>query len=246
MHRLLYAGLNDEALRVAPLLDRRRPPHRRGMGRGQSGPGQRRDLARRRACLAARRCRLSVCAASPICAHRQYQRRGGASPVRTARPGCADRPRRMVGAEAHGRPFARVRDPAAAYEVLTGHSAQDRLEISEIEFEAGWVALRLLDDPAAAIPHFERIAQSSSLPLSQSRAAYWLGRSHELAGATDAAEASYRLAAGFPTTFYGQLALARLGETMLPIAASPGCRRGRRGGLPHRRPGQGDGLARPV
>jgi soluble lytic murein transglycosylase len=114
-----------------------------------------------------------------------------------------------------------VRDPAAAYDVLAGHSAQDRLEISEIEFEAGWVALRLLDDPVAAIPHFERIAQSSSLPLSQSRAAYWLGRSHELAGAADAAEASYRLAAGFPTTFYGQLALARLGETMLPIAAPP-------------------------
>jgi soluble lytic murein transglycosylase len=81
--------------------------------------------------------------------------------------------------------------------------------------------LRLLDDPDLAIPHFERIAGNSALPLSRSRAAYWVGRSHDEAGRTADAEASYRIAADFATTFYGQLALERLGESVLPLATVP-------------------------
>lgn len=112
-------------------------------------------------------------------------------------------------------------DAATAYEVLAGHSAQERLETVEIAFQAGWVALRLLDDPQEAIPHFVQLAVASSLPLSQSRAAYWLGRSHEVLGNDVEADEAYRRAAGYPTTFYGQLATLRLGEATLALSPEP-------------------------
>ncbi|MCC6735340.1 MAG: transglycosylase SLT domain-containing protein [Bauldia sp.] len=108
-----------------------------------------------------------------------------------------------------------------AYEVLSGHAATDRNVIVEIEFDAGWVALRRLDDPAAAVEHFRQIAANSSLPISQSRGYYWLGRALSEAGAAEEAAEAYRTAARYPTTFYGQLALSALGSTTLTIPAPP-------------------------
>ncbi|MCW5719274.1 MAG: lytic transglycosylase domain-containing protein [Bauldia sp.] len=108
-------------------------------------------------------------------------------------------------------------NPQLAYEVLAGHSAVDRNMIVEVEFDAGWVALRRLDNPEAAIGHFRQIAANSSLPISQSRGYYWLGRALSEAGATEDAAAAYREAARYPTTFYGQLATTALGGTTLDI-----------------------------
>lgn len=108
-----------------------------------------------------------------------------------------------------------------AYDVLSGHGAVGRGEIVEIEFQAGWVALRRLDDPEAAIVHFQTIVESSTLPLSQSRGGYWLGRALEAEGRAAEAEEAYRHAAAYPTTYYGQLALDRLGETILTLAPAP-------------------------
>ena len=113
------------------------------------------------------------------------------------------------------------RNPDLAYRVLDGHSAEDRDAVSEIEFVAGWVALRKLDDASGAIAHFEAVAASSSLPLSQSRAHYWLGRCHDALGQDAEAEAEYQAAATYHATFYGQLALLRLGETELPLDPDP-------------------------
>ena len=66
-----------------------------------------------------------------------------------------------------------------AYDVLASHPQVNRAETSEVEFLAGWTALRFLEEPALAIPHFEALSESSSLPLSQSRAHYWLGRCYD-------------------------------------------------------------------
>ncbi|MHA1573205.1 MAG: transglycosylase SLT domain-containing protein, partial [Alphaproteobacteria bacterium] len=110
-----------------------------------------------------------------------------------------------------------------AYEVLAGHPQVDRGETSEVEFLAGWTALRFLDDPARAIPHFETLSESSSLPLSQSRAHYWLGRCYDELGSPGEAEEQYRLAARYHLSFYGQLAIQRLGgaEIQLEPETSP-------------------------
>ena len=108
-------------------------------------------------------------------------------------------------------------DAETAYEVLAGHSATQRTEVVEIEFQAGWVALRLLGDPAAAIEHFQTLSDSSSRPLSQSRAHYWIGRAYDALGRADNAETEYAISAGYHTTFYGQLSIERLGGSSIPV-----------------------------
>ena len=47
---------------------------------------------------------------------------------------------------------------------------------------AGWIALRFLNDPAAAARHFATVAQTGSTPISPARVAYWQGRAAEAAG----------------------------------------------------------------
>ena len=107
-------------------------------------------------------------------------------------------------------------DPQKAYRLAATHCCESRVMAAEAEFHAGWYALRALNDPALAEPHFAKIAEISSRPLSDSRAYYWLGRSAE-AGGPGSATAWYRKAAHYGTTFYGQLAAAKLGETTLDI-----------------------------
>ena len=113
------------------------------------------------------------------------------------------------------------RDFPTAYRIVAAHSAQSSLDRTEAEFHAGWIALEFLKDPATAAPHFKVIQTISSRPLSQSRAEYWLGRAAAAAGDRAEAERQFHLAAAYPTTFYGQLALARLGAKTLALAPDP-------------------------
>ena len=82
------------------------------------------------------------------------------------------------------------------------------------EFLAGWIALRYLHNTELAYYHFGRLANGVTYPISVARAHYWLGRTAEAAGDTARAAAEYSRAAEQSTTFYGQLALAK-------IAANP-------------------------
>jgi peptidoglycan lytic transglycosylase len=113
------------------------------------------------------------------------------------------------------------KDYRTAYRIVAGHSAQSPESRAEAEFHAGWISLEFLKDPAAAKPHFSVIQTISTRPLSQSRAEYWLGRAALAAGDSEEAERQFRLAAAYPTTFYGQLALSRLGAKTLPLAPQP-------------------------
>jgi soluble lytic murein transglycosylase len=79
------------------------------------------------------------------------------------------------------------------------------------QFTAGWIALRFLKDTAAATRHFRAIEATSSHPTTLSRGYYWLGRAADAAGDKAAAKAAYERAAPYSTTYYGQLARARLG-----------------------------------
>ena len=78
-------------------------------------------------------------------------------------------------------------------------------------FMCGWIALRYLDDPAAAARHFQHIDASSANPIVLARANYWRGRAAEALGQKDAMRAAFEAAARYPTAYYGQLARARLG-----------------------------------
>ncbi|MEA2738900.1 MAG: soluble lytic murein transglycosylase, partial [Acetobacteraceae bacterium] len=101
-------------------------------------------------------------------------------------------------------------DAKTAYAVVAAHGQTGDEQRAEAEFFAGFIALRMLHDPATAQKHFQTLAASRAI-LTQSRAHYWLARTAAAAGKDPKLE--YERAASWPTTFYGQLATIALGQT---------------------------------
>jgi soluble lytic murein transglycosylase len=95
---------------------------------------------------------------------------------------------------------------------------------TEQEFTAGWIALRFLTDPATASQHFARIGVGSVNPTALARAGYWQGRAAEAAGRTQEARAAYSAAAEQSTSYYGQLARAKLGLPQIDLNGAPTAR----------------------
>ncbi len=117
-------------------------------------------------------------------------------------------------------------DTKLAYRLCAEHSARSNESKIEAEFHAGWIALRFMNDPALAAPHFAKLAEIAVTPMSMARAAYWQGRAAEATPDEDAltrANRFYEKAAAYPATFYGQLARARLGLglPLRPAAVEP-------------------------
>jgi soluble lytic murein transglycosylase len=108
-------------------------------------------------------------------------------------------------------------DPATAYRMCAEHSAASAEMRIEAEFHAGWIALRFLHSPTEAAPHFATVASIAAMPASIARAAYWQGRTAQALGDAAAAQAGYQQAAAYATTYYGQLARAKLNLTDLPL-----------------------------
>ncbi|MBN8992794.1 MAG: lytic transglycosylase domain-containing protein [Rhizobiales bacterium] len=92
---------------------------------------------------------------------------------------------------------------------------------TEQEFTAGWIALRFLKDPAVAAQHFARIGVGSVNPTALARAGYWQGRAAEAAGRGQEARAAYARAAEQSTSYYGQLARAKLGLPQIELNGVP-------------------------
>jgi len=92
---------------------------------------------------------------------------------------------------------------------------------TEQEFTAGWIALRFLKDPATAAQHFARIGVGSVNPTTLARAGYWQGRAAEAMGRMQEARAAFTSAAEQSTSYYGQLARAKLGLPQLGLNAAP-------------------------
>ncbi|WP_298243274.1 lytic transglycosylase domain-containing protein [uncultured Bradyrhizobium sp.] len=99
-----------------------------------------------------------------------------------------------------------------AYDVVRTAAVPEK-EVYRVDyhFMCGWIALRYLGDPKAAMVHFAAIDEGSANPIALSRAHYWRGRAAEAMGAMADARMSYRAASRYPTAYYGQLARAKLG-----------------------------------
>jgi soluble lytic murein transglycosylase len=95
---------------------------------------------------------------------------------------------------------------------------------TEQEFTAGWIALRFLTDPATAAQHFARIGVGSVNPTALARAGYWQGRAAEAAGRSQDARNAYAAAAEQSTSYYGQLARAKLGMPQIELNGAPAAR----------------------
>ena len=115
-----------------------------------------------------------------------------------------------------------IGDPSTAYRVVreTVPPNKENYRV-EHEFTAGWIALRFLNDPAAAAQHFARIGAGISNPISLARAGYWRGRAADAMNKPQEARAHYEQAARYSTAYYGQLARAKLGLPEIALASPP-------------------------
>lgn len=125
-------------------------------------------------------------------------------------------------------------DPRLAERILANHGvvvpAADtptlplgvRVDLSDTEWLAGFLALRMNGRPEAAAAHFTRFLAVVQTPISRSRGDYWLGRAEKARGRTKEAEAAFTRAARFYDYFYGQLATEELGRLPeLPLVTRP-------------------------
>lgn len=107
-------------------------------------------------------------------------------------------------------------DAELAYRVAAEHRATEGASFAEAEWFAGWVALRHLNDPVKAFPHFQRMYGGVGFPVSLARAAYWAGRAAEEGGKRGIAVQWYATAAQHTASFYGQLAGRKIDPTRRP------------------------------
>jgi len=98
-----------------------------------------------------------------------------------------------------------------AYAIIKGHGYSTGGKFVQGEFLAGWIALRFLKQPKAALKHFQTLRAGDDRPLNIAQAEYWLGRTYEALYRYSAATEHFKAAASYRRIFYGQLARAHLG-----------------------------------
>jgi len=110
-----------------------------------------------------------------------------------------------------------------AYDLAANHGlSDDGTDMADLEWLAGYVALRFLDRPQDAQRHFRQVRHRSVSPITLGRAGYWEGRAAEALGDTETARAAYAFGARYQTAFYGQLAAEKLGLGLDPaLLAAP-------------------------
>lgn len=109
----------------------------------------------------------------------------------------------------------------SAYRLASKHflSPDEGEPYADLEWLAGYVALRFLDDPRLALEHFRKLEAAVDSPISDGRAGYWLGRAYEAAGDPEMAAVSYREGAEHQTAFYGLLASEKANIPLDPSIA---------------------------
>lgn len=105
-------------------------------------------------------------------------------------------------------------DARVAYRVAAGHGLTAGGDFADLEFLAGFIALRQLNQPQTALGHFRRLAEGVRTPVSVSRAQFWQGEALAALGDTAGARAAWTAAAVHSTAYYGLLGAERLGQTL--------------------------------
>ncbi len=107
------------------------------------------------------------------------------------------------------RTLIKNKDYQTAYSFAKSHGNNEIQHYSEAEWLAGWISLRFLNQPKQAIVHFTKMYKKVKLPISISKASYWIARSHEEYKDVVNAKVWYQVAAKYPSSFYGQLAICK-------------------------------------
>lgn len=107
-------------------------------------------------------------------------------------------------------------DPARAYRLASRHHLTSGEDYQDLEWLAGYIALRKLGDAETALKHFQRFSAAADGPISKGRAGYWLGRTYDALGRKTDAQAAYAEGARYQTSFYGLLSAERVGLPLSP------------------------------
>jgi len=110
---------------------------------------------------------------------------------------------------------------ADSAEKLATASTSDRIAYTDVEWRAGWLALRVLDKPEDALRHFTNVHTVAQTGITQSRAAYWAGRAAEAMKKQDLSRKWYETAAAESDYFYGILAEEKLGRPHTRLDMTP-------------------------
>ena len=121
------------------------------------------------------------------------------------------------------RHLLRDAEPRNAYRVAASHQLREGADYADLEFLAGFIALRSLNDAATALTHFRHLEAAVATPISTSRALYWQGRALEAMDDPTARD-HYARAARHQTAYYGQLAAEKLGLTLDAALITPQAR----------------------
>ena len=101
-------------------------------------------------------------------------------------------------------------DNRRAYTLAAGNGLSKGVDFAELEWMAGWLALRRLNEPRKALGHFASLYEGVVTPVSRSRAAFWAGEASAKLGRTEEAIRWHRKGAEYPSAFYGQLSAKRM------------------------------------
>ncbi len=103
-----------------------------------------------------------------------------------------------------------------AYRLAANHHIAAGSNRNDLEWLAGYIALRKLNDAETALRHFKAFRDGVQSPISRGRAGYWLGRAYAALGREAEAQEAYTFGGQYQTSFYGQLAAEKAGMAMDP------------------------------
>ena len=101
-----------------------------------------------------------------------------------------------------------------AYQLASNHHLPKGSDFADLEWLAGFIALRHHNSPTIAQVHFENLLLVSETPISLGRGYYWLGLAHQAQGNTEPALRSFRLGSEYQIAFYGLLSAEKISAEM--------------------------------
>ena len=108
----------------------------------------------------------------------------------------------------YGREMLKKKQYQKAYDIISAHNLPaSSSDFWEAQWTTGWIALRFLQQPKLALNHFQLLRKNVTMPVTVSRALYWLGMTHEAMQDNETAIKFYKEGTNYPTFFYGQLAI---------------------------------------
>lgn len=112
---------------------------------------------------------------------------------------------------------------ARAYNIAANHHMTPEMGYgyADLEWLAGFLALRKLNDPATAVRHFQNFSTAVKSPISKGRGGYWLGRAYAASGDAEKAYEAYAMGADYQTSFYGLLAAEQIGRPFASELSNP-------------------------